>query len=83
MNNEDKIIQKLLEHDEKVAQLLTREDFDAFKNDIMNGQDQMIKILTRLDDERIFTIEWVKKIEKEVEEHKEEIQKIKLRLKVA
>jgi len=63
--------------------ILTREEFDVFKNDIMNGQDQMIKILTRLDDERIFTVEWVKKIEREVEEQKAEIQKIKLRLQVA
>jgi len=83
MNNEERIIEKLLEHDEKIAQLVTREEFSVFKNDMMNGQDQMIKILTRLDDERIFTVEWVKKIEKDVEQQREEINRIKLQLKVA
>ncbi|MFH1856508.1 MAG: hypothetical protein ABH836_04685 [Candidatus Omnitrophota bacterium] len=45
-------------------------------SELMNGQDKMLTILQRLDQERIFTIERVKRLE-------EEVQKIKTHLAVA
>ena len=53
--NEDKIIQKLSEHDEKLSELVTKKDFSDFKNQILTTHDEIITILNKLDDERIFT----------------------------
>jgi len=80
--SEDKIIQKLLEHDEQLSRVVTKDEFGEFKKETLQNQEEMITILKRLDQERIFTIEWVKRIEKEVEEHHKEIEKMKLKLKV-
>lgn len=81
--SEEKIIQKLLEHDERFDSLVTKNEFHEFKDQILTGLDQAMTILKRLDQERIFTIEWVKRIEKEVKEHSSEIKHIKQVLKIA
>jgi hypothetical protein len=79
---EDKIIQKLLEHDDRFdrleKQVTTKDDLKEIK-DTLEG---IATIVQRLDQERIFTAEWVKRIENEVEKHRQEIIKIKQVLKV-
>ena len=45
---------------------VTREHFDASWNDIMNKMDGMMTILKRLDQERVFTLEWIRRIESDV-----------------
>ena len=89
--DEDKVIKKLIEHDELLRPLC--EDVKALKTDvknIANNQEQMITILKRLDEDRIFTHEWVKRLEKDVEdtkvktqEHEVEIKKMKTQLNIA
>lgn len=79
----DKIIDKLVEHDGRLDQMVTKNEFNTFKDQILTGQDKMMQILQRLDQERIFTQEWIKRIEKEVENHTKEISKIKRTLKIA
>ncbi|MCX7779085.1 MAG: hypothetical protein N2259_02480 [Patescibacteria group bacterium] len=79
---QDKIILKLLEHDERLERI---EEKMATKDDmreIMEMLEGITTIAQRLDQERIFTAEWVKRIEKEVEEHRQEIIKIKKVLKI-
>lgn len=80
--NEDKIILKLAEHDKRFDELVTKGEFQEFKRQVLTGQDEMMAILRRLDQERIFTVAWVRRIEKEVEEHRAEIRKIKDALKI-
>ena len=46
--NEDKIIEKLIEHDEKLDRLLTREEFNEFKDDFFQGQDQVMTVMLLL-----------------------------------
>jgi len=69
--NEDKILQKLSEHDEQLEfiheNMVTRDEF-------LSSQDKMMVILMRLDEERIFTNAWISKFEKEVNEQKDKIQ---------
>ena len=79
----DKVIKKLVEHDEKFDNMVTKDEFAEFRDEMLNGQDKMMTILQRLDEERIFTNKWIGEIEEQVEESKNEINKIKLRLKVA
>lgn len=81
--SEEKIIAKLLEHDEKIETLVTKPEFQEFRDEVLTGQDKMITILQRLDEERVFTNKWINDIEKKVEENKDEIKKLKLRLKIA
>jgi len=78
---EDEIVKKLLEHDEKFAEI--RREISDLRRDTLQGQDEMIGILRRLDQERIFTTEWVKRIESEVEKQKSEISRIKEILKIS
>jgi hypothetical protein len=49
-------------------------------NDTLEG---IATIVQRLDQERIFTAEWVRRIEKEVENHNQEIKDMKLKLNIA
>ncbi|MEK7626644.1 MAG: hypothetical protein AAB399_00555 [Patescibacteria group bacterium] len=78
--NEDKIIQKLIEHDGKFVQLENK--VDNFTQRFLTAQDEMMTILRRLGQERIFTAAWVGRIEKEVGEHTREIKNIKQALKI-
>ncbi len=94
---EDKILQKISEHDGKLANILTTlsehnkklaniaitlSEHDEKLTNIATVLDGAMTILQRLDQERIFTIEWVRRIEKEVDSHREEINRIKLQLKI-
>ena len=76
MNNEDKIISKLLDIEERMA---TKDDVAEIKKTVDHHTqilDELSVILQRLDQERIFTQEWVKRIEADVN-------KIKLQLNIS
>ena len=82
MNEE--IVKRLIEHDEKLDNLVTKHDFVDFRDQMLSGQDHILKILTKLDEERIFTIEWVKRIDTEIQrlkslvaQQQQEIQRLK------
>ena len=79
--DEIKIANKLLEHDEQF--ILVRQEIGQLRQEMLQGQDEMMAILRRLDQERIFTTEWIKRIEGEVEKHQGEIIKMKQVLKIS
>lgn len=111
MKNDEKIIKKLVEHDERFDRIdkrLTRhtekflehdEQLEFIKENMATKEemgeikislDKVLEIATRLDEERLATYQWIKRIEtgveqhgKELEKQKAEIKKIKLKLKVA
>lgn len=76
----DKIIKKLLDHDEQFVAI--REEIRNSHDSLMNVLDQQTVILNRLDQEREFTLERVKRVEAEVEDSAKDIQKIKQVLKI-
>lgn len=78
--NEDKIIDKLFEHDNRFDKVGNK--IDNMTMEIFRRQDEIITILRRLDQERIFTASWIQRIEKEVEDHTREISRIKTELKI-
>lgn len=47
--DETKIINKLLEHDQKFEQLITKQEFNHFKNEVQANFDEALQILRRLD----------------------------------
>lgn len=81
--DEDRIINKLLEHDERLSEMVTKGEFQEFRREVTTANEKMITILERLDQERIFTAEWIKRIESDVERHSQEIARMKQVLKIA
>lgn len=77
---EDKIVKKLLEHDEEFAAI--RQEIADLHRETLQGQDEMIGILRRLDQERIFTTEWIRRNEIEAQKQQSEVLKLKEFLKI-
>lgn len=72
--DEEKIIEKLIIIEGKVEKTVTKEEFNGFKEDYYRGQDKMITILERLDQERVFTNEKIKQLESEINQIKTHLQ---------
>lgn len=78
--DESKIINKLLEHDNHFVDI--KHEISDLRTENLQAQDEMITILHRPDRRRIFTTEWVKRIEGDVEKQRQEIDQIKKILKI-
>lgn len=63
----DKIALEVSKHTKAIEGLATKEEFTNFKNENLSRFDKALTILERLDQERLFTFERVKRIEEEVE----------------
>ena len=74
--NEDRVIEKLIQIDGRLDYMVTKQEFSDFKDAYFSGQDRMIRILERVDQERVFTNEKIKQLEADV-------RNIKLRLQIA
>lgn len=81
--NEDKVIQKLIEQDEQlffiIGNMATKEDM-RHVGDTLEG---VAKIAQDIKDDHVFAIEWIKRLQAQVEKQDEEIRIIKLQLKMA
>lgn len=62
----DKIALEVVKHTEAIKNLVTLDEFDKKMDLVLDGQDKMMVILQRLDQERLFTFERVRRIEEEV-----------------
>ena len=74
--DEDKIIQKLVGIEEKLGRVALQEKMDKKFGEVTQTLDNQTVILQRLDQERLFMLERVKRIEADVE-------KLKLQLHLA
>jgi len=61
----DRIITKLLDHDEKFVKI--EEKMDEGFNSVMDFLDQILVIVKRVDQERVFTFAAVQRIQHELE----------------
>src|SRR3989338_7026123 len=64
---QDKLIKIVMQHTDMMGNFVTKDEFHKFRDDVLDGQDKMIAILKRLDEERVFTHKWVKEVEEKVE----------------
>ncbi|KKU94162.1 MAG: hypothetical protein UY26_C0003G0313 [Candidatus Jorgensenbacteria bacterium GW2011_GWA1_48_13] len=62
--NEDRVIQKLNEHDRRFDKL--ESEIGDFKHQVLATQDEILTIIRRLDEERVFTTRWIERIEEEI-----------------
>ncbi|MBX4204970.1 MAG: hypothetical protein KW788_02130 [Candidatus Doudnabacteria bacterium] len=81
--DEDKAIKKLIDHDSHFDKIENRLDEMVTKSEFNTRLDEMMVILKRLDQERVFTTEWIKRIESEVEQHTKDLGKLKEHLGIA
>ncbi len=83
--------QKLVEHGGQLAficgylgeKVFTKLEFEQFHQEYLQGQDQVMTILKRLDEERLSTHDRIRQVEDTVEDHVLDIRGIKRRLKMA
>lgn len=66
----DRIFKKLVEHDDKFSAVASQKSIDQFKGEVTQTLDDQTVILKRLDQERLFMLERVKRIEADVEKLK-------------
>lgn len=60
--------------------MVTKEEYRKDQGRLMTVLDRHTKILEKLDQERIFTIEWIRGIEHKVNNHEKEIGKLKMKV---
>ncbi len=81
--NEDLIINKLLEHEDRLKRI---EENMATKDDVRRMTDLLEGIATiakRIQEDHVFAIEWLKRLQSQYDKQEEEIRKIKLKLQIA
>jgi len=76
----DKLTAAVLKNRELIGQMVSRDEFNKRMDELVTGQDKMMLILTRLDQERVATNARLDRVEKDVEKNKVEIRKIKAKL---
>jgi len=83
------IFVEVAKHTQAFKELATKKELDERINTVIEGQDTIMVILERLDQERHFTFKPVKRLDEktqrldsEVKKHREEIEHIKEVLKV-
>jgi len=81
MNNEEKIIKKLLEHDDKFEEI--HQEIKSAKDELMDKMDQALTIMQRSETERISNTYRMDRMQSEIDENKLAIKKVKKVLKVA
>lgn len=86
----ERIENKLFEHDERFERIEERLDKTLTREEYIADSEKMMTILQKLDQERIFTVDWVKRVESEnkkhgvsIQIHDKLLQKVKVKLNIA
>lgn len=81
--NEDKIIKILLNHSEILEKMensmLTKEDGRKMVNSLEN----VATICKKIQEDHVFAVEWLKRLQNRSEIHEDDLRRIKLHLKIA
>ncbi len=76
----DRLAREIVEIRERLDHTLTREEFKEYFDEIIRGQDEIMKIVVRLDQERTSTAARLDRVESDVEKNKRDIREIKTKL---
>jgi hypothetical protein len=60
-----------------------RQEFIGMHNEVLNRLDEIVTVVKRIDQERVFTFEYVKSLELDVDKNRYEIARIKDVLKIS
>ncbi len=76
----DRLTREIVGIHERLDHTLTREEFKEYFDEIIRGQDAIMKIVVRLDQERVSTDARLDRVEADVEKNKRDIREIKTKL---
>ncbi|MHB8841450.1 MAG: hypothetical protein ACYC56_06645 [Candidatus Aquicultor sp.] len=79
----DENILKYIATKSDLENLVSNDEFRQAQNEIYNRLDEIITIVRRMDQERVFTFEYVKRVEADVDKNRREIDRIKDILKIS
>ncbi|MBE0447569.1 MAG: hypothetical protein IBX64_05655 [Actinobacteria bacterium] len=79
----DEEILKYVATKSDLENLVSRDEFRQSQDKILSRVDEIVAIVRRLDQERVFTFEYVKRLEAEVEKNRKDIDHIKDILKIS
>lgn len=79
----DENILKYIATKSDIENLVSSDEFRQAQNEIYNRLDEIITIVRRMDQERVFTFEYVKRVEADVDKNRREIDRIKDILKIS
>lgn len=81
--DEDKIILKLIEHDEALKEIREHMFTKEESKQLFGALEDITTIIKTIREEQVFSIEWMKRMQDLVDRHEQELQKIKFQLKMA
>jgi aspartate carbamoyltransferase catalytic subunit len=76
----DRIALQVVENREQIGEMVTRTEFNKRFDEVMRSLDALMAVFTRVDEERVATTAWIRRVESDVETNKSEIKKIKTKL---
>lgn len=81
--NEDILKYVATKHDLEELGLVLRDEFRQTQDVILTRLDEIVTTVRRLDQERVFTFEYIKRVEAEVDKNRKDIDHIKDILKIS
>lgn len=79
----EKIAAKLIQHDKALGEIKDSMVTKKEHQDVLDSLDQILRIVKRLDQERTFSNQWAKGVNKDIEKQEQEIIKIKKAVNVS
>lgn len=60
---------QVAQNSERLDQMVTKDEFSSSQDRVFTALDRILGIVKRLDEERIFEVEWLKRHDRELKEH--------------
>ena len=81
--DENKVIQKLVDHDEQLSFIRENMATGSDVREIKSVLESLVTIVKKIDEDHTFAVEWLKRLQTQVEKQEEDIRLIKLKLQMA
>lgn len=79
----DKIIVKLIEHDERMDRIEANMVTKADNQRVLDLLEGIATICKRIQEDHLFAMEWIKRLQSQVDQQESDIRKIKAQLHIA
>ena len=76
----DRIVIQVIENSEQIGEMVTRAEFNGRFDEVMRSLDALMAVFPRVDEERVATTAWIRRVEGDVDTNKSDIKRIKTKL---
>jgi seryl-tRNA synthetase len=76
----DRIVIQVIENSEQIGEMVTRAEFNERFDEVMRSLDALMAVFPRVDEERVATTAWIRRVEGDVDTNKSDIKRIKTKL---